>query len=259
MLKVSGIFPNKRSLRYSTAQCGRLWHNGSGSPLMAGRAAGANEASCVSSLIWELNNFPCGSTISSFYLDSHFVRWAERWKGKKLPPWAENVLPLSIQHSGACRPEGTCSPEVKKHHMTLFKKIPVVAVLFPPKTEATGCSFCSFLPPTICVDPFQWSIGNRELINGLLQGSDTRAGLQISVSMCLLFNGWCINILNLNRRRSAWWGLPYGYSGAQPGGPSEMGWPGGRDGGGGQEQKISSSVWHHPHLWSLWKVWGFYT
>lgn len=43
----------------------------------------------------------------------------------------------------------------------------------------------------------------QELINGLLQGPDTRAGLQISVSMCLLFDGWCFNILDLNRRRSA--------------------------------------------------------
>lgn len=35
----------------------------------------------------------------------------------------------------------------------------------------------------------------QELINGLLQGPDTRAGLQISLSMCLLCDGWCFNIL----------------------------------------------------------------
>lgn len=55
------------------------------------------------------------------------------------------------------------------------------------------------------------------------QRPDTRAGLQISVSMCLLFDGWCFNILSLNRRRSAWWGLPHGYSGAQTWGPTEGG------------------------------------
>ena len=71
---------------------------------------------------------------------------------------------------------------------------------------------------------------------------DTRAGLQISVSMCLLFDGWCFNILNLNRRRSAWWGLPHGYSGAQPGGPHSGGVTGkGVEGRG--RGKTSSFVW----------------
>lgn len=63
----------------------------------------------------------------------------------------------------------------------------------------------------------------QELINGLLQGPDARAGLQISVSMCLLFDGWCFNILDLNRRRSAWWGPSHGYSGARPGAPERWG------------------------------------
>lgn len=63
----------------------------------------------------------------------------------------------------------------------------------------------------------------QELINGLLQHPDARAGLQISVSMCLLFDGWCFNILDLNRGRSAWWGLAHGYSGAQPGAPERWG------------------------------------
>lgn len=63
----------------------------------------------------------------------------------------------------------------------------------------------------------------QELINGLLQHPDARAGLQISVSMCLLFDGWCFNILDLNRGRSAWWGLAHGYSGAQPGAPGRRG------------------------------------
>lgn len=77
-----------------------------------------------------------------------------------------------------------------------------------------------------CVDSFHWSAGNWELINGLLQHPDTRAGLQISVSMCLLFDGWCFNILNLNRRRSAWWGLWLFRSPTW--GPTEVGWWGRR-------------------------------
>lgn len=77
-----------------------------------------------------------------------------------------------------------------------------------------------------CVDSFHWSARNCELINGLLQHSDTRAGLQISVSMCLLFDGWCFNILNLNRRRSAWWGLWLFRSPTW--GPTEVGWWGRR-------------------------------
>lgn len=78
---------------------------------------------------------------------------------------------------------------------------------------------------------------------------DTRAGLQISVSMCLLFDGWCFNILNLNRRRSAWWGLPHGYSGAQPGGPHSGGVTGkGVEGRG--RGKTSSFVWRG---WKFWK------
>lgn len=85
-----------------------------------------------------------------------------------------------------------------------------------------------FYSASLCADTSHWSVANSELINGLLQRPDTRAGLQISVSMCLLFDGWCFNILNLNRRRSAWWGLPHGYSGAQPGAPQRWGdWEGG--------------------------------
>lgn len=77
----------------------------------------------------------------------------------------------------------------------------------------------------------------QELINGLLQRPDARAGLQISASMCLLFDGWCFNILDLNGGRSAWWAPSHGYSGAQPGAPE-------RDDGGDWErrgQKTTSS------------------
>lgn len=52
----------------------------------AGRhTAGGNEASCVSSLIWELNNFPCGTAISSFRLYStstSTLTLSGGWKGE---------------------------------------------------------------------------------------------------------------------------------------------------------------------------------
>lgn len=99
--------------------------------------------------------------------------------------------------------------------------------------------YCRFAQRSGLPMGFYWSVGHRELINGLLQRPDTRAGLQLSVSMCLLFDGWCFNILNLNRRRSAWWGLPYGYSGAQPGAPQRWGVTG-KEG-----DRKTSSVWHH--------------
>lgn len=78
----------------------------------------------------------------------------------------------------------------------------------------------------------------QELVNGLLQHPVTRAGLQISVSMCLLFDGWCFNILDLNRGRSDWWGPSHGYSGAQPGAPERWGDWERRDG----DRKTSSSL-----------------
>lgn len=80
----------------------------------------------------------------------------------------------------------------------------------------------------------------QELINGLLQHPDARAGLQISVSMCLLFDGWCFNILDLNRGRSAWWGPSHGYSGAQPGAPERWGdWEREREGMGTENLLLS--------------------
>lgn len=65
--------PRLRQLRQTSSQF----------PLrLASSASGGNEASCVSSLIWELNNFPCGAAISSFRLYSQPVRWVERREQK---------------------------------------------------------------------------------------------------------------------------------------------------------------------------------
>lgn len=158
---------------------------------------------------------------------------------KNLPPCAENVLPLSI-HSATHRPQAGCSPDNnKKKKKDLLQCCMCKGyVRFQNKRQALFSIFIflftnlcrkqlnvllQFNSASPCADTSHWSVGNSELINGLLQHPDTRAGLQISVSMCLLFDGWCFNILNLNRRRSAWWGLPHGYSGAQPGGPTEVG------------------------------------
>ncbi len=90
---VSGIFPDKKGHQMqhtdiiSVGECVLFKHTRSQSARrLAGSSAGGNEASCVSSLIWELNYFPCGTAISSFRLSSHLVGWVERRERKSSHP-----------------------------------------------------------------------------------------------------------------------------------------------------------------------------
>lgn len=150
----------------------------------------------MSILIRELNYFPRGLAISSFL--------SPRWVGGRKPHPSLSV------HGAAHRPQAGCSPDTQKRFWVFFSGF--CSLL---------CATNSFVRPHRVLTPLTGR--TQELINGLLQCPDARAGLQISVSMCLLFEGWCFNILKLNRRRSAWWGLPHGYSGAQPGAPRRWG------------------------------------
>lgn len=65
---VAGIFPDKRcSVQTILQEVSVAGWGAQALILLAGLAsstAGGNEASCVSSLIWELNYFPCGTAIS---------------------------------------------------------------------------------------------------------------------------------------------------------------------------------------------------
>lgn len=196
----------------------------SSSSSSASSAAGGNEASCVSSLIWELNNFPCGTAIFSFRLYSHLVGWVEQRERKK------NSHPMlkTRCHCQSTVPHTELWADRKNMSFTVwplkdfYMKNSYFVITFRVNLltcdKSSRASFYSFALLRYVLYSFDRSVRNWELINALLQLPDTRAELRSSVSMCLLFDGWCFYILSLNRRRSAWWGLAHGYSGAQPGG-----------------------------------------